>query len=69
MANVKRLKGEAMESAEWRGHTMEAWVMLALPGRIVHDAKCQVCGAWVRVDPAPPPNGIDVGGPAVAVNC
>lgn len=30
---------------------------------------CQTCGAYVQVDSNPPPNGIDIGGNAVALNC
>lgn len=32
-------------------------------------ATCKVCGAYVGIDSDPWPNGIDIGGPAVAINC
>jgi hypothetical protein len=27
------------------------------------------CGKWIQVESNPAPNGIDIGGPAVALNC
>lgn len=57
------LIAEATESAIWRSHTLGAW----RKNGTVADAEC-VCGASVRVDTHPAPNGIDIGGSAVAVN-
>lgn len=63
--HLRRLIAEARETALWRGHDL---------GRFEHregcaTATCRRCGALVTVNPAPPPNGIDVMGRAVAVNC
>lgn len=37
--------------------------------RVVLTGDCIRCGAWAQVDTRPPANGVEVGGPAVAVNC
>ena len=57
----------ARDSAKWRGHKL---------GRFSHDtilhgalAVCKVCGKGAVIDLDPPPNGIAIGGEAVAVNC
>jgi hypothetical protein len=38
-------------------------------GRETWQTECRRCGAWVQVQPNPAPNGIDIGGSAVAVGC
>lgn len=57
LATLKRL---ATLATRYRGHSM-GWI-----GPI---GTCKACAAWVHLDPAPPPNGIDMGGSAVAINC
>ncbi len=57
-----RLHHEALAAGQFRGHTMTAF-------NADNQARCRECGAWVQVDPSPPPNGIDIGGPAVAIGC
>ena len=72
------LRAEALEACEMRGHKMgpfegdmRAHTCL---GKVIREAYtgtavCVVCGAWVQVETHPWPNGIEVGGPAVAVSC
>jgi hypothetical protein len=65
MKKIDRLKREASDAATWRGHKM---------GRFTHFthtaiSECSICGASVEVDTRPPANGIDIGGPAVAIGC
>ena len=66
MRTIDRLKKEALESCELRGHIM---------GRFAHVAPeraysiCRRCGLEVTVDSRPMPNEIDIGGQAVALSC
>ena len=72
------LMSRATASAEWRGHTLD-WgsaevsaTLQRLAGsasRMQRLGVCIHCGADVGVDTLPPPNGIDVGGTAVALDC
>ena len=59
----------AMDSAKDRGHSMEFPKIVEVAGRTCFDSTCSICGAELRVDPTPPPNGIDISGTAVALNC
>ena len=65
MRKLERLKHEALESAQFRGHTMRRF------SNFGHKAMtdCIVCGAVVTVNARPLPNEIDIGGNAVAVHC
>ena len=72
------LKAEALEACEYRGHVMglfegEMRTHTCL-GNVIREAYtgtavCVKCSAWVQVETHPWPNGIEVGGPAVAVSC
>lgn len=64
MYRAQTLKDEATDSAVWRGHRLGPWDNNG-PTRAY--AECD-CGASVTVDTNPPPNGIDIGGDAVAIN-
>lgn len=70
---LERLKREARDAATWRGHRLTpfrtwAWRDATTRPTRAH-ADCRDCGRGVTVDVAPAPNGIDIGGAAVAVNC
>jgi hypothetical protein len=65
MTELRRLMKEAKDAATWRGHTVGRWKF----GKDWAELTCKTCGAWVQVQTNPPPNGIDIGGPAVAINC
>ena len=70
MKKIDRLKKEALEACEWRGHKMSNFK----PGEYwanTRHAHCKNpgCQAEVWVDPHPQPNGIDIHGDAVALNC
>ena len=65
--DVMALEREALEAAQWRGHSMSGWRIRDFWGTAF--SVCLVCGAEVQVDPNPAPNGIDISGDAVAVNC
>ena len=68
MTKLERLKHEALASCTFREHLMGQW-----SNRRDHHGMasnyCQRCGQTVSVDTEPPPNGIEIGGEAVAVNC
>lgn len=72
MRKIDRLKKEAREACEWRGHKMgnffDSRGFWSSHQRV---ALCKNfgCGAMVVVDSKPDPNGIDISGDAVAVNC
>lgn len=69
---VARLVAQAVDAMTWRGHevdhdrTLTSWPE---GGRLRAVLYCKNCPAQVTVDTDPLPNGIDIGGDAVAVNC
>ena len=72
MRKLAKLKHQAESSAEFRGHLLGPWksnLIFPTSKRSVELAICVDCGEWVEVDTCPLPNGIEVGGTAVAVEC
>jgi hypothetical protein len=70
MTRTKRLKECASAAAIARGHSMRRFGRVQVAdGRETWQTECRRCGAWVQVQPNPAPNGIDIGGSAVAVGC
>ena len=67
---MNRLRRSARESCKWRGHDMTPfkangnWRPYSAQTSV-----CRKCGMEVAVDAYPAPNGIDIGGEAVALNC
>lgn len=61
------LKKNAIKTAKSRGHKMGGWTDGYESRSSV--CECTVCDAWVQVETEPAPNSIDIGGPAIAVNC
>ena len=62
---AEKLKAEARQAAEFRGHILGPW-----SGTAGTDlAYCKTCRCQVAVTPEPAPNGIDIGGRAVAIDC
>ncbi len=57
---IETLKKRAQSSTSFRGHKMKWNNGLGT---------CKHCGAWVQLNIKPLPNDIDIGGPAVAINC
>jgi hypothetical protein len=66
--DVMYLEREALEAAKWRGHSMGPWRIRDFCWGTAFSV-CRVCGAEVQVDPNPAPNGSDISGDAVSVNC
>lgn len=65
---LDRLKREARTAAMWRGHNLGRFVT-ATATRAYATCQNEGCTAGVSVDTHPAPNGIDIGGDAVAVGC
>jgi hypothetical protein len=68
----KKLKRSAREATAFRGHILHPIRRTNnYPGETAYHgaAKCRTCPAWVQVNTRPQPNGIDIGGPAVAMTC
>lgn len=68
MTNLQRLKAEARGAARFRGHTLTPWRPDSY-WPTVQNAQCTCCGRGARIDTNPPPNGVDISGEAVALNC
>lgn len=66
MKKIERLRLEALESCQFRGHKMRPF---SRKYRHWWDSKCKICGKAVCVNDDPAPNGIEISGEAVALNC
>ncbi len=66
MNELGQLAVEADTAATFRGHKLGFFTSLS---DTKASADCAVCGMGVSVNTSPPPNGIDIGGEAVALNC
>jgi hypothetical protein len=65
-----RLRREARATMVWRGHAPKRISNYSMrPNRLTGIINCQRCDAWVMIDTNPPANGIDIGGPGVAITC
>ena len=64
---IHRLIREARKSCKFRGHRMEPFERSHNNTRAI--SACYNCEATVQIDTKPAPNGIDIGGDAVAINC
>lgn len=60
------LKSRAVRAAQGRNHRLGGWTDY---DEYRASAVCEVCGKEAYVDSKPAPNGIDVSGEAVALNC
>jgi len=69
MTRIARLKRSALDSCRWRGHQMTPFKLYSDTICAVGVSHCRVCGREVYIDTLPAPNGINIGGEAVAVNC
>lgn len=69
--NFAHLKENAEEACESKDHEMGEWEDWAENSekRMMASSTCTICGKGVYVDTKPDPNGIDIGGEAVALNC
>ena len=67
--SLTSLKKEAATAASWRGHLLGPWEQDGPSFTALANCSHPGCQAWVQVCQSPAPNGIEVGGPAVAINC
>jgi hypothetical protein len=66
----RELEQLARASAHARGHCLSIFRTTSTDERrVCAMATCGYCHAEACIDTNPPPNGIDVGGRAVAINC
>jgi ABC-type ATPase with predicted acetyltransferase domain len=69
MKKIERLRREALEACLFRKHTMERFYHFSDRPHPIAISKCKTCGMGITIKTAPPPNGIDIGGEAVALDC
>ena len=63
---LRKLKISATTTAKFRGHKMSRWKLLR---EHIQESTCKKCKMTMRVNTAPLPNEVDIGGEAVALNC
>jgi len=70
LEELRRLRREATESCKFRGHSI-SWGYSHFDGssRAQQCGECIHCGKTVVIDTNPAPNGIMVGGSALAIGC
>ena len=70
MRKIDRLRLEALDACKFRGHEMGPFHR---SDRALHrrtaTSECGTCGMMVGIDERPLPNGIEIGGEAVASGC
>jgi hypothetical protein len=66
MTTLEQLRKSALEACKFRGHNMTRFASLHSWAKV---ADCKKCGMTVFVNSRPAPNGIDISGEAVALNC
>lgn len=69
MTKYNRLRLEALESCNRRGHTMSKFRRKSWPEHRVWNSVCGVCGMNVNINLNPMSNDIEIGGTAVALDC
>ncbi len=69
MQDLVALKAEATEAASFRGHRLIWCAPWHGERASIQRGICERCGMEVDVCNNPMPNGIDIGGEAVALNC
>jgi hypothetical protein len=67
MTTLRGLMRQATRATRFRGHEMMPWQHLGDGSSAT--TECKHCKASVTVDVKPAPNGIDIAGRAVAVEC
>lgn len=69
LKELKRLRREATEACHFRGHLI-SWGYSHFNGKKAQQCgECVHCKKTVVIDTWPAPNGIDIGGRAVALGC
>lgn len=68
MRKIERLRLEALKACRFRGHKMRRFRTSRWYPTMRYTT-CTVCGMEVTIDSHPAPNGIEIGGEAVALDC
>ena len=63
---MEKLKQEALDACGFRGHIMGVWDDYRPDAAV---CECIRCGAQAAITLDPLPNGIEIGGEAVAMHC
>lgn len=69
---LAKLIREAKEACKFRGHTMKRFTHEVPYNGVLCGmaySECKVCGKQVVCEARPEPNGIEIGGEAVALGC
>ena len=69
MKSLGQLRKSAQDSAEFRGHSIRWYAPWHGEGASTQHGECRYCGLEVDIASTPRPNGIDICGEAVALNC
>ena len=70
MTKLNRLKKEATEATDFRGHSLGRWNSADSYTKSESAWNfCGSCGAFVAVNTKPFPNDIEIGGDALALTC
>ena len=72
MKKLGRLRKEAIDCCNFRGHKMKRFEHCRPYAGIMWGhaySECEICGRSVHINARPEPNGIEIGGEAVAVDC
>ena len=69
MPALYTLQLKAETACQRRGHKLGKWAIYHGESRSLANNECVVCGMEVQCNSKPLPNGIDIGGQALAVNC
>ena len=69
MTKFDELKKSARETAKWRGHKLWNYQFTVGDSGIKASYTCKICGKMVFIITNPAPNGIDISGEAIALNC
>jgi len=67
--DLQSLITKANRAIDFRGHKLVAWQIYHGESRSLANYECPACGAEAQCNSRPMPNGIDIGGSAVAVYC
>ena len=66
---IRRLISEGRDIARRRGHDMKPGEINRSDRKATYLTQCRRCGVYLHCDTRPMPNGIDIGGSAVAIDC
>ncbi len=70
MKSLSTLKREAQSATAFRGHRMHWFAPVSHgEGRYLQTGSCKRCDMTVHLNTRPAPNGIEIAGEAVALNC